>query len=243
MTYTISNKDELLQNFLVPISKIADSAVLSFTPGAISCLVTTSDNTVIMSAVYKDAGIKFETNLNIPDIKKLCRILQCIELQTFNLKIDSNNISYTSNTVRFKYHLYDDNIISTPKINITKLNSLEFDSTFNLTLPTVLSLIKGSTIASETNKIYITTNSNKLFGELTDKTRPNTDSYGVEISDTYDGTQLTAPIPLNFEIFRIISSMKFNTIKGKIVTALGVITFELQHPSVDIKFIVSALAS
>ena len=198
---------------------------------------------IIVDAIYTDENIDAVTRLNIPDVKKFCRIIQCIDEKTFDLNISANNISYESNTVRFKYHLYDDNLIVIPKLNLAKLDKLDFDGEFTIAHSSVIALIKGSTIATDTNKIYLTIKDDNLFGELTDRARANTDSYGLKLSDTYKGNKFGNAIPLNFEIFRIISSMKFNNINGRLVSSMGVITFGMQLGKANIRFILSALAN
>lgn len=243
MILQVTNKDSLLNNFLAPISRIVDSAVVNIKPGTLTSVIATGDNTIIVSAEYNDPTITASTTLNIPDIKKFCRILQCIESQTFNLNIDTNNISYTSNNIRFKYHLYDDGIIAVPKLNISKINQLTFNGKFTISQASIMSLVKGSTIATDTNKIYISVKDDIMFGELTDKARANTDTFGLQISTDYTGSPLDKALPLNFEIFRIISSMKFNNLQGHIVTDMGVLTFDAVTDNTKMKFIVSALVN
>lgn len=243
MILKITNRDGFLNNFLLPLSKVTESAVLTVAEKKITSLISTSDNTVIVNAVYNDDNINVAKTLNIPDIKKFCRIIQCIDVQSFDLDISSNNISFSSKAVRFKYHLYDDNIISVPKLNLSKLDKLDFDGEFTLTHPSIIALIKGSTIATDTSKIYISVNDNELLGELTDKTRANTDSYGLIVSEDYQGTQFSTAIPLNFEIFRIISSIKFDTIKGKLVSTMGVMKFDMHTEDTQLTFVISALAN
>jgi len=243
MKLKIANKDIFLNNFLLPIGKITESATIKIIPGTIESIVSTADNTVIVSITHESSDIDITAVLNIPDIKKLCRVIQCIEANSFELEINNNNISYTSKAVRFKYHLYDDGIISVPKINLNKLSSIAFDSKFTLSSPVITSLVRGSTIATETNKIYLSVTDREVYGDLTDQTRPNTDSYGLLISSDYTGASFTRPVPLNFEIFRIISSMKFNTSECNLATSLGVMTFNIDLDRTKIKFIVSALAN
>lgn len=243
MKLTIPNKDIFLNNFLVSIGKIAESATLKVTPGRIDSLVSTGDNTSIISISYEDSSIDCETTLNIPDVKKLCRVIQCIETPGFELSISSNNISYNSKTIRFKYHLYDDGIITVPKIDLKKLETIDFDSKFTLAYASISSLVKGSTIATDTNKIYLSFIDKEVHGELTDHARANTDSYGLLISSDYTGKLNPKPLPLNFEIFRIISSMKFNTSVCSIASSLGVMTFNIELEKTKIKFIISALAN
>jgi len=243
MQLNITNKEDFLNNFLTPLSKVTDSAVLNIQQGSVTSLIATNDNTVIVNAKYTDESITTIKTLNIPDIKKFCRILQCIDQPSFSLELNANSISYSSSSVRFKYHLYDDNIIPVPKLNLSKIDKLDFNGEFNLAYASVIALIKGSTIATDTNKIYLTVRNTELFGELTDKARANTDSYGLLIADDYKGVQFNTAIPLNFEIFRIISSMKFNSIKGRLVSEMGVFTFDTTLGNTDIRFIVSALAN
>jgi hypothetical protein len=243
MILSVSDKDTFLNNFLTPLSKVTDSAVIKVNKGVISSLISTSDNTIIVSAAFKDDKIDAIKTLNVPDLKKLCRVITCIEDLSFNLDISSNFIGYSSKNVRFKYHMYDDDIISTPKISIDKLKALAFDGSFTLPYSSTVNLIKGSSISTETNKIYISVKDTIVFGELTDKTRANVDSYGIQISDNYSGTQFALPIPLNFEIFRIISSMRFKELSAQLITKMGVLTFDLNLGNSEFKFIISALAN
>ena len=241
MTLSITDKDRFINDFLTPVSRIAESAVLRIQPGSITTLIATGDNAIIVNAEYNDSKIDVTKTLNIPDIKKFCRILTCIDETQINFSLDTNSIGYVSPAVRFKYHLYEDNIISIPKISIDKLKKLNFDGTFSIAHSAISSLIKGSAIATETNKIYVTVRDNVVHGDLTDLTRANTDSYGMTLAEDYSGQQFSKAIPLNFEIFRIISCMKFKTIDAQLVTKMGVLLFDTTLESSNIKFVVSAL--
>jgi len=239
----VKDKDNFLLNFVTPLSKVADSAVLKVKNGKITSLISTSDNTIIVYSEYNDDAIKADSTLNIPDLKKLSRVISCVEEPKLDFDISSNYIGYNSNNVRFKYHLYDDGIIPSPKLSIDKLNALEFDGKFTLPFSSVINLIKGSSISTETNKVYISVKNNSVFGELTDKTRANIDSYGINISTDYEGTQFAIAIPLNFEIFRIISSMKFKELQAHLITKMGVMTLDLNLDNAKFKFVISALAN
>ena len=243
MNLEIKDRDNFLNNFVIPLSKVADSAVINVLKGKLSTLISTSDNTIIVHSEYEDDKINATATLNVPDLKKLCRVISCIDEKSFKLDISSNFIGYSSNNVRFKYHLYDDGIIPSPKLSMNKLNSLEFDGKFTLPLTSVLNLIKGSSISTETNKIYLSVKDSLVFGELTDKTRSNIDSYGINISDNYQGTQFAIAIPLNFEIFRIISSMKYKELQAQLITKMGVMTLDLNLDNSKFKFVISALAN
>ena len=242
MILTIPDREDFLNNFLTPISRVADSAVIKLQESSVSTIITTSDGTLVVHATYNNVLSGIEKNLNIPDLKKLCRVLSCIEEKGCALDISSNHIGFESSSVRFKYFLYEDNIIKTPKqINLEKLKELPFDGAFTIPFTSVTSLIKGSSIATDTNKIYITFKDSDVFGELTDKTRANTDSYGIKISDDYKGTPINVHLPLNFELFRIISCMKYKVLAASVASKRGLLTLDTGTETTNMKFIVSAL--
>jgi len=242
MILTIPDREDFLNNFLTPLSRVADSAVLKLKTDSISAIITTSDNTLVVHAAYSNILSGIEKNLNIPDLKKLCRVLSCIEDQGCALDISTNHIGFESTSVRFKYHLYEDNIIKTPKqINLDRLSELPFDGKFTIPFTSVSALIKGSSIATESNKIYITFKDTDVFGELTDKSRANTDSYGIKISSDFTGDLINVHMPLNFELFRIISCMKYKVLEAKVASKRGLLTLDTGTETTKMKFIVSAL--
>jgi len=242
MILTIPDREDFLSSFLTPLSRIADSAVLKLVEKKISTIITTGDNTLVVNATYTNAQTEGTKNLNVPDLKKLCRVLSCIEDKSCSFDISSNFIGFESSSVRFKYHLYEDNIIKTPKqINFDKLKQLPFDGKFSIPYTSVTSLIKGSSVATETNKLYLSFKGHDVMGELTDRTRANTDSYGIKIADDYVGEQINTHLPLNFELFRIISCMKFKSLAAEIAAKRGLLTFDTGTETSNMKFIVSAL--
>jgi hypothetical protein len=244
MKILISDKIAFVNNFLTPVSKVTNSAIIKVEREQFSSLIATTDNSVILSAIYKNKNeIENILHINIPDLCKLIRILSVIDSAAIEININSNNISYTSSDIRFKYHLFEDGIITSPKLNIDKLNTLQFDGKFTLPYSNLQNLIKGSSIATDTNKIYLSYKDNTVLGELTDKARSNVDSYGLTISDNYTGIQLSGTSPLNFEVFRIISSMKFKELNCSFSSKTGVYIFDASINDITMKFIVSALAN
>ncbi len=243
MSLTIQDKNTFVNNFLTPVSKVTNSAVLKIENNTLSSLIATNDNTIILSAQLKNAIKSDNISLNIPDLNKLIRIFSVIDTQDLNINICKNNITYTSDSIRFKYHLFEDGIIVSPKLNVDKLTTLTFDGKFTFNFNNLQNLIKGSSIATDSNKIYLSYKDNTVLGELTDKARPNVDSYGLIISNDYSGIQLSTPTPLNFEVFRIISSMKFKELNCSFSSKTGVYVFDANLNNITMKFIVSALAN
>lgn len=242
MNLKIKNKDFFVKYFLQPISKISDTCCLSVQGGGIGCVVSSADNAIILNISHKleDQACEGEEVLNVPDIKKLIRALDVVEEESVELKIDKNNLSYKNKSVSFKYHLLENGVVNKPKINVEKINSIKVDTTFYLPEKAFTDIIKASTFCVDTNKIYLYTQEGKIFAELTDKTRPNVDSFGVEVSDTYSGKEINF-LCLNLEVLRIISTNRVKQVTTKINTDLGVVLFEYGNNILSTQFIVSSL--
>lgn len=243
MNFIIDDRNAFINTFLTPIGKVTNSAVLKIEKNIASSLIATSDNTIILSSSFELQSNEDVFTLNVPDINKLIRVLSVIEDKTIVLEINKNSISYSSDNIRFKYHLFEDGIIITPKLNMSRLSTLDMDGKFTLPSASLINLIKGSSIATDTNKIYLSYKGNTVLGELTDKSRPNVDSYGLTISTNYNGPQLSVPTPLNFELFRIISSMRFKDLTCSFSSKVGVYIFDTELDKTTMKFVVSALAN
>ena len=177
------------------------------------------------------------TTLNIPDVKKLKHVLDTIEEETLEIDINSNNLEYSGNGVKFKYHLYEEGFITKPNINLDKINGFKFDVNFNLNKATIQRLFKGSTFASETNKIYFYTDGESLMAELTDRARHNTDNFTLSLGKASFKLE---PIALNLYNLRLLSLLN-DDIRVKINTEYGVIVFDIEENNIKLRYIISAL--
>ena len=231
----VPKKGEFL-TFLDTVSKISDSAIFNVEKDKLTSLVSSIDNTLILYSEYAIPS-EFEDTLNIPDIKKLSRVLDTIEGEKVNLKINSNNIEYKGDDVKFKYHLFEEGFLTNPNLNLEKINKFTFDVQFNLNKPTLQQIFKGSTFTSETNKIYFYTEAGKLMAELTDRARHNTDNFTLCLGDADFTLQ---PTPVNFDNIRLLSIIN-NNFTVKINTEYGVVVFEIKESDIKLKYIISAL--
>lgn len=240
MIVTIPDKQLFLKNFLLPISKINDGCVVELTQEGFNCLTATADSSVILfNKIEIDNEIDKPVTLNIADIKKIIKVVECIEEDKFNLSIDKNNINYNGNGIKFKYHLLEDGIVVSPKLSIKKLMDVEFPVTFSFPYKTILEFLRGSTFATESNKLYIYSESGKICGDLTDRARHNVDSFTLPICD-YSGASFTE-ICLNFELMRIISGVRVKELQCRLNPKLGVVLFEINDKNINTKYITSAL--
>tara|TARA_R100000664_G_scaffold24123_1_gene33813 strand:+ start:1201 stop:1929 length:729 start_codon:yes stop_codon:yes gene_type:complete len=233
----VANKAEFLK-LLDAISKINDSGViLDLKKDKITSLVSSVDSTLILCSEYKTNLYSFESSLNIPDVKKLRNVLDTIEDTDISLDINSNNLEYKGSSVKFKYHLFEEGFITRPNINLEKINAFKYDVEFKLNKNTLQRLFKGSTFASETNKIYFYTEGDNLMAELTDRSRHNTDNFTLSLGKTDINLK---PTPVNLDNIRLLSIIndEFNV---KVNTEFGVVIFDIEDKDIKLKYIISAL--
>lgn len=241
MEITINNKDFFVRYFLQPISKVSDNCVIAVEDNSLSCVTNTADNAIILNNKIKiEQSGSEQISLNIPDIKKLIRAFEVIEDDNVTLKLDKNNISYKNKNISFKYHLLENGVINKPKVNLEKINAIKINTKFDLTETALSEIVKASTFCVDSNKIYLYTDNGNVFAELTDKARPNIDSFGIQVAESFEGTDLKA-LCLSMEILRILSTNKVKQIHCKVNSDLGVVLFDFGNNIVYTQFIVSSL--
>lgn len=231
----IQNRNEFLR-YLDSVSKINDSAIFDIRVDGISCLVSSIDNTLVLLSELK-GEFDFSGTINVPDIKKLHRVVDTLNTEDLVLNVNSNNLEYKGSDVKFKYHLFEEGFLSKPNLNIEKIKGFSFDVNFEMTREVVQSLLKGSTFASETNKVYLYTEDSVLKADLTDKARHNTDNYSIKVADAdFD----LKPIPINFDNIRLMSNNN-NTYNCNINTEFGVVVIDNDTDGIKLKYIISSL--
>lgn len=231
----VKNRNEFLK-YLDSVSKINDSAIFEIKPESITSLVSSADNTLVLLSEFVTAS-DFTSTINVPDIKKLYRVLETINEEEIELKINGNNLEYKGKGLKFKYHLFEEGFLSKPNLNVEKIRNFTFDVKFNITKAILQQLFKGSTFASETNKVYIYTEDGDLKAELTDRARHNTDNFTITIGSA--DFELS-PIPINFDNIRLMSSIDSEYVFN-VNTQHGVVVVDNNSDSTKLKYIISSL--
>lgn len=217
--------------FIDSFAKVNDSFIAEVTTDKISVITSSPDNTLILFG-ERECSSEYSTNLNIPDSKKLVRVLDTINCTDLEFTLNNNNLEYKDSNIKFKYHLFDDGFLSKPALSIDKIKNFTFDVSFKLTKQQIQTIIKGSTFATETNKVYLYTEEGRLVAELTDKARHNTDSYVMSLGET---DIVLTPIPINFENIRLLTllsdevSVNINTKHGVIIINTTINTTKLSY--------------
>jgi hypothetical protein len=235
---TLQNRIDCIK-YLEAISKINESTILNANQdlGLISSLVSSADNTLILYSELSNIEVNYNGSINIPDIKKLIRVVDSIDTKDVSLLINSNNIEYKGKSLKFKYHLYEDGFLTKPSINIDKIKSFNYNVKFTLKKDTINSIIKGSTFASETNKLYLYTEDGRLKGELTDRARHNTDVFAIDLGEV--DFELS-PLPLNFDNIKLLSFIS-DDINFGINTEYGVTVIDILNNTIKLKYIITSL--
>ena len=237
----IKNKKDFVSNFLGPVSNLNDACILSIEDNIVSCTLASADATIVCrSSMEVDTDIPNSTKLNLPDIKKLVRVLDIIPSDDIELKINENNISYNENGYKFKYHLLDDGIIKQPSLNVEKVKNLNFNTKFTVKEKELNTLFKGSSFATETSKVYLFEDDNKIYSELGDRSRHNSDNFVCILSENFEGN-IDKPLPVNFDSFRLVSFNGSGEVKFSVNTNMGVITCNFKKGETELIYIISAL--
>jgi hypothetical protein len=241
MTITIANKGEFINAFLSPISNISTLALIQITADKFSSLNKSADNNVVLYAEWQhQSGTDKPVELNMPDLKRFIRILESVNDDNVSFILNPNNIEYVSEHTRMKYHLLEPGIIVTPAINLEKINSFEWQTSFQISYETYNTLHKSSLFITDSNKVYLSTKNSKVFAELNDKTRANIDVYSTIIADNFTGEDINS-FALSFDIFRMIYVPKNSSISVRVNSDRGVAIFEILDSKYKLQYITTAL--
>jgi len=211
MILPIASKDNFIKSFLNPVSRLAPSSTLNI-GDKISTVVHNNSN-IFLRAEYEVSWSEQPQDniLCLPDTVRLIKILSCLEEDKIDLLIKENCITYNNNNNRFKYHLFDDSLQSKNAFDFTKIDNINFGTQFELTREKNSALLKALPFVTETSKVYLKTEGNSIYAELSDKKIQNVDSYTTLLADKFEGDDLDYELILDVELFRLISTLSFET--------------------------------
>ena len=237
MVINIKNKNQFVTGYLRPISALTDAVILKTKDNKLECSANNEQGLIIYASY--DLDVQSDLVLNIPNIKKLEKILSFIESDDVDLTYKENSLSYKDKKMRFKYHFLDDNIIQAPKLSVEKIMSLPYDIEFNIDSSKISELAKGAAFVAESEKLYFNISEGKIFAEITDRSNSSVDSYSILVNDTAEAKDVS--FPMHFDIVRLLGATNHIRINVKINTEQGLSTFELKTETSMLKYIVPGL--
>lgn len=244
MTLQILNKASFCKKFLDPISKISDLAIIKISKDFISCLCKETETAVFIYAETRDVFYDGEDReLHVKDLKRFIKILNSIPSDKIDLKINSNNIEYKSPTIKFKFHLIDEGIIIPPKFSVNNIEASKFSTFFKMSVVTYDEMLKCSSFIVDTDKIYISTNSGLVLGELNDVKKDNVDTFSQKLADFYDGEDIESPIPFSVQLFRNISTLKVQEMDIRLNIERRIIAISIDDNNYSLKYYATGLVA
>lgn len=242
MNLHIADKLGFINNFLKPIGRFSETAILSIEKDKIASLISSADNTTILHAQYLLNKEEDKQTINIPNIDKFINFLKVIEDNDIELIVNTNNIQYQAPNLKFKIHLYEDGILSSPKISIDKINSFKNDVSFDLSGATLGRLVKSSLITPEISKVYLYSEDNRIHAELTDRNVSNSDMFSFCLIENYTDTPIASPIPLMLDPIRALSSINAD-VNISINNEYGIVQFKIHTNQSILHYIITSLVS
>ena len=237
MVISIKDKSQFVNGYLRPISALTEAIIIKNNDNKLECIANNEQGLIIYASY--DIELKDDIVLNIPNVRKLEKVLSFIEGNEVDLEYKSNSLSYKDKKLRFKYHFLDDNIIQAPKLSVSKIMSLPHNITFKIDSGQITELAKGAAFVAESEKLYFNIADNEIFAEITDKSNSSVDSYSIKVADIEDDTNVSFPI--HFDIVRLLGSANGDEITVKINTDQGLSMFEIENATTKLKYIVPGL--
>lgn len=240
----IQVNNNAFSNLLQLASKFGDTCQIKLEENVLSLITASTNGSTVL---YVTSPITFtdKLSLNIPSINKLQKLVNCISQPLLDFSFNQNHIAYNDGTLRFKYHVFDDGIISIPKINPLKIKQLSFHTDFSLLYQDITQILKLSTFTGDINKVYLSAENNGILVNFADNQRQNTDSAGYTIKDISINGVLES-FALNIDPIRVINSIdcdKTTPIQFKINNELKVLLVNCVVNNVDYTIIISGLAN
>lgn len=219
------------------LSKIQDSAILEVKRDEIYSIVSSEDRSLFLWASLS-GDFEEEVSLNIPSLAKLSSALDIVGSTEIVFGLTRNHLEYRGKTLKFNYHLYDDGILSKPKVTLAKIKSLTYDFEFEISKVFLKSLLKNSSVFKGTNKLYIYTEDGHLVWSLADKTMTNSDNLTI-IGDSVDFEM--DEFILNLDNVRLLSFQDGHNEATFKINKNGIGKIELTFGDLSLNYIVTSL--
>lgn len=235
MKIKIKNRKNFIDNFIVPISKIKSSAVIQVTPTEIKSFNNTQDRAVALFSSYKQDN-EGEINLNVRDVNIVQRMFQMVEADDLEFTVEKNKLTYNSDEIKFKHYLLNNGAINAISMDASKLDEKTYDVEFEIDNTTLQKLLKGSAFTNNSEKIYIFSKGNCVYGELNDLTKPNQDTFTYKLAENYHG-DFTENLAIPFYLCQWLTNTKIDKARVQISKKPHMtLVFTLQHDNLTLKY-------
>lgn len=240
MKFTVK-KNSFLENLLIPASKLAENVCLNFVKeeqSLLKTIVSNADKSTIL-IVNVPCAIEESFRCVIPDCKTFLRLFSGIttEDEHITLEVADNVVKYNSLGFSFKFHLLDEFFLNDKKtINEEKINKIPLDTKFIITKEKFSEILKFNSIIPDAEKLYFYTKNGRVYSKLGDEQKANTNEICTDVSDKFEGKNLTESLPVNIQNL-LLMNFAVNEIEISINQELKIFVFSTPHT----KYVVSGL--
>lgn len=231
----INLKKREFQLLLLSLGQINDAGIIDLCEDGIHGIVSSDDNAMFAHAHLK--GEFEKKNLNLPSLKKLSKALDMISSDEIKIKLNGNHLEYKDKQLKFKYHLHEDGVITRSKLSLEKIRNFEFNIEFDLDFEFLSDILQKSSITN-TEKLYIYTEDERLMWKIGDETVPNSDSM-IIVGDEVD-FELN-PFILKIDNLKLLSKVSKSGNIFKINSKIGVGCIITKHGDFEMEYIFSSL--
>ncbi|NBV29281.1 hypothetical protein EBS02_09775, partial [bacterium] len=121
-------------------------------------------------------------------------------------------------------------------VNPDKIKQLKYDTAFILPNTKFNEVLKGSSIATDSDKLYFYTKDDKVYCELNDLERQNINNITYLVAEKFVGENIKNTLPLNLENIRLLAGTKCNEFTVKINNELKVTLFQIEEKEKSVFF-------
>jgi hypothetical protein len=154
-----------------------------------------------------------------------------------NSNINNNHIEYKDKQIKFNYHLHEDGLITKPKLSLDKIRKFEYDIQFSVDFDFLSNILQKSFITN-TKKLYIYTEDDRLVWKIGDETIPNSD-FLIVVGNEVD-FELN-PFILKIDNLKLVSKVSKTGNLFKINSKLGVGCIVTGNSEFEMQYIFSSL--
>lgn len=201
-----------VEKLLVPLSMVTDRAIIKIMSDRAEVISGNASKTIIFAGIAPiESNIKDgdSINLNVINVIKLRDLLSYIKGDGFvRLVIHGNHLLFKNQSIRFKFFLTENGIISETPIKMENIERFQRISKFDLSRDNIMGILKMKSINKDVEKIYFKFREDGVYGEFTDKTLENCDSIEQKLVDEYEGGLNSLGIPISFDIIRYLAQSK-----------------------------------
>lgn len=242
----VINPKEFVTTFINPLNEVnTDGRIAIFTDeDLIYSISANKSETIRLYMTHRPLSIEEPIDRFNVNINRLLRGLQCLSndvANTVELNIDDNGstCSFLSDTIKFNVRLLEDKMVNLPKFNVEIFKAFPIDFVVPIDKGVVANIKRALEFSSETGKVYMETEANKLYLHFGDKSNSETHTDNIKILVSNDAPEGIPNKIYDVDILRFILKVKTDFVFK--LNKNGVMFIEITNSDSILRYITSPL--